>query len=183
MLKKRVYCVLLLISLAFALSGCKSSDYKKAVAYYDNGKYDEAKQILDNISDYKDSAEYLRDIPYQKAVLLYDSGNYAEAYAVFKTLSGYKDVDQYIAGIKECGIIIRNAEIENEIGKKLYEKARQYANGITSTAASVGISGARVAEYEMVKDQTVDVRFNELSDYFAAVIEIRWAYDLFGKTT
>ena len=44
------------------------------------------------------------------------------------------------------------------------------------------MTSCTLAEYEMVKNQTVDVRFNELSNYFAAVIEIWWAYDLFGKT-
>ena len=36
--------------------------------------YDEAHHIFENISDYKDSVEYLRDIPYQKAVLSTQEG-------------------------------------------------------------------------------------------------------------
>ena len=38
------------------LTGCDSSDYKKATELYESGNYDEAYEAFTELGDYKDSA-------------------------------------------------------------------------------------------------------------------------------
>ena len=91
---------LLAVALAFAvmllLCGCKSSDYKAAVELYNAGDYDAAKEAFSALGDYKDSTEYLADIPYQEAIIKFEAGDYIGARGAFKKLGDYKESANYL---------------------------------------------------------------------------------------
>ncbi|MBC8556555.1 hypothetical protein [Jutongia hominis] len=54
-MKKTMMLGLMIVSMCFVLTGCKSADYKKANEYQTNGQYKKALDIYNTISDYKDS--------------------------------------------------------------------------------------------------------------------------------
>lgn len=57
-MRKRIVTILVIsVVMCVALTGCDSDDYKEAVAYEEEGNYEEALAIYSTISDYKDSEE------------------------------------------------------------------------------------------------------------------------------
>ena len=57
-MRKRLLSLGLIIILAFSLTGCKSTDYKKAVELQENGDYSGALEIYKGIGDdYKDVSD------------------------------------------------------------------------------------------------------------------------------
>lgn len=56
---KRALSAVLAVFMIFILSGCDSSDYKKAVKLYDQGEYAQAREIFAELEDYEDSQEKL----------------------------------------------------------------------------------------------------------------------------
>lgn len=79
------------------LTGCDSSDYKKAQQLYDAGSYSEAASIFEALGDYEDSAAKATESKYQHAEKLYTDGNYAEAIAVYEAIADYEDSAEKIA--------------------------------------------------------------------------------------
>lgn len=98
--------------------------YKKAIELFNDGDYNQALIIFDNLGDYKDSSIQVyiveKEIIYQKALLLYkDKGKYANAIELFKSLDKYKDSNH----------------LYNEVLKKnreLIESYSVYANSIAA---------------------------------------------------
>lgn len=58
-MKKTPILGLVVLLLCLSLSGCKSSDYKKAASLEEAGDYSAALEIYKEISDYKDSADHI----------------------------------------------------------------------------------------------------------------------------
>ena len=58
-MKKTLILGLAVLLLCLSLSGCKSSDYKKAASLEEAGDYSAALEIYKEISDYKDSADHI----------------------------------------------------------------------------------------------------------------------------
>lgn len=58
-MKKTPILSLVVLLLCLSLSGCKSSDYKKAASLEEAGDYSVALEIYKEISDYKDSADHI----------------------------------------------------------------------------------------------------------------------------
>ena len=58
-MKKTTILGLLALLLCFSLTGCKGSDYKKAISLEEAGDYSAALEIYKEISDYKDSADHI----------------------------------------------------------------------------------------------------------------------------
>lgn len=58
---KKLFLAALAAALCFCLCGCQSSDYKKATALFEAGDYQQAKEICEKLTPYKDSALMLRD--------------------------------------------------------------------------------------------------------------------------
>ena len=88
---KKLVALILALSMAFALCGCASSDYKKAQKLLDAGAYDEAIALFEQLDDYKDSPELLKRSCYEKAVALADGEDYDQARALFESLGDYQD--------------------------------------------------------------------------------------------
>lgn len=97
-MKKWIAFVLAMV-LALSLTGCKASDYKKAVSAMEDGFYSDAAITLEALGDYKDSAELLRKCRYTLAEQSFEAGSYTEAKSAFQALADYKDSANYI---KKC---------------------------------------------------------------------------------
>jgi len=100
---KKFLCMCLVLALCVCLCSCKSSDYKKAVALYEAGEYEQAKAAFEALDAYQDITSKIAacevEIKYVDAVTLMEAGQYEEAIAMFETLAGHKDST---SKIEEC---------------------------------------------------------------------------------
>ena len=100
---KKIICMCLALALCVCLCSCKSSDYKKAVALYEAGEYQQAKAAFRALGDYEDCAQRVKDCEeailreaYNAALALMEAGNYEEAIEAFEDLDDYADSRQKI---------------------------------------------------------------------------------------
>ena len=88
---KRITALILTAAMLLTLTGCDSSDYKKAASLYESGEYAEAAEMFEALGDYKDSADRVKACNYQGALELADAGKYQEALEIFLSLGDYED--------------------------------------------------------------------------------------------
>ncbi len=82
----------------------KSSNYDYAMAFLNDGHYEEAVQILEELGNYKDSRQQLElakaargnEETYNKALQALENGQDELAYQLFQELGTYKDVTDYL---------------------------------------------------------------------------------------
>lgn len=68
-MKKRVLsAVCAVVFCAVAMTGCKGSDYKEAIALMDSGNYEEAASAFEALGDYKDSKDMAKDCAWKAAI-------------------------------------------------------------------------------------------------------------------
>ena len=72
---KKWTAIVLAAVLVFSLTGCKSSDYKKAVSDLNAGNHAAALSAFQALGDYKDSRELAKKCEYALAVADFDKGN------------------------------------------------------------------------------------------------------------
>ncbi len=77
----------------FFLTGCNSKKYDEAINLMSNSDYASAKEILIDISDYKDSSALAKECDYQIALQMVLNRDFENGKALFNSLKGYKDVD------------------------------------------------------------------------------------------
>lgn len=88
---KNLGIVTLIFAITVMLTGCNSSDYKKATDLYESGDYEEAYEVFTELGDYRDSADMAKASLYKKASALYENGSYKDACDVFAGLGDYED--------------------------------------------------------------------------------------------
>jgi len=117
---KKAIIFVLIAALTVCATGCTSkeerSQYKEAVALYDDGKYISALSLFETLGDYKNSDEYLADCRYYEAMqtLSPDSSldrgysgkvlectednasQYSNAVSLLKLLDGYQDSERML---------------------------------------------------------------------------------------
>ena len=64
--KTRFVAIITAVLMCSLLSGCKSSDYKKAQELYSSGNYEEAQTVFFKLGDYEDSAQMVEKCEKQK---------------------------------------------------------------------------------------------------------------------
>ena len=93
---KKPLLVILALALAFCLTACQESDeskYSRANKLLNEGKYDDAVKLFDEISTYEDASKMSM---YAKAIAAAENGDYKSALQSFKTLGDYKDCPMMI---------------------------------------------------------------------------------------
>lgn len=83
--------IMLVSIILFTTIGCSSVNYQKALEQFQNGQYENAKTLFEQLGAYENSAEMVQECDYQIALKQMNNGNYAEAMMVFKKLGSYKD--------------------------------------------------------------------------------------------
>ncbi len=74
--------------------------YEDAKALLDDGKYDEAIVLFEELEDYEDSKQLITECTYLKAISFMENNMYDEAFAIFEELGDYKDSADMINKIK-----------------------------------------------------------------------------------
>lgn len=119
----RMSCIAALV--VILLSGCESSDYKKAVSLFENQEYNLAYEMFVALEDYEDSAAMAVECEYQIALKSLEAGAYEDAYSQFEQLDGYSDSDEMML---KCKYLMGLACIDDGD----YLKARDYLKEATN---------------------------------------------------
>lgn len=96
-LNKVLALILSIFIMASCLTSCKSSDYKKALSYLDEGKYSDAAELFKELGDYKDSEAKLKASNYKLATKSLKDKNFDKASKLFSALGNYKDSKDMLA--------------------------------------------------------------------------------------
>lgn len=81
-------------------SGCSNSDYEKAKSLFNSGNYNEAIVAFQQLGDYEDSAEMVKECQYQLALQAINNHKYEEALNILTTIADYKDSEEIESSIK-----------------------------------------------------------------------------------
>ena len=124
---------MLLLMIVCILCGCSGTDYKEAGKLLEQGNYEEARvlyQQLEEEGGYKDSGEKIRECDYLEAEAACQVQNYALAYDLFTGLEDYKDASDRAV---ETGYALANQFAANENyseAVRLFLALRDYKNSI-----------------------------------------------------
>lgn len=129
-MKKFLTLILAVGLIAALLTGCNSSDYKKASALYDEGNYKEAIAIFEELEDYEDSADRLIDSKYMYAETLYNAGSFEEALSLYNEVNGYKDSAEKAASATREIMYITYADVFAAFNEGAWFYAADAANAV-----------------------------------------------------
>lgn len=174
---KKLFALLLVLTMVLTLTGCKKDDYESAVALMDAGSYAEAIVAFTELGDYEDSAQRLEEcrngITYAEAAALFEAGDYGSAYVIFLNLGDYRDSVQRCS---ECKAEKQNATAYEEavylFEKGAYKEARTLFDTIPDYRD--------VAEY-LGRYQTVEITMDNWQEYFQLKAVYEWHENAFGE--
>lgn len=115
---KKSLLLLLMSVLVFAMTGCASQDYDKAIRLMESENYQAAIEIFNSIPEYKDAAakaeECEKYIEYNAAVNAFSEGRFEEACDTFASLGDFLDASDYV---KQASDEISNEYLQNATAK------------------------------------------------------------------
>lgn len=119
--------VLVALGTAYYLNNNKDTRrYEEAISLAQEGKYDEAIAIFEQLGDYKESVYYTKQMTYQKADQLYKEGNYYEAIALFRNLR-FDDSEERANAIQKE--LVSKAKVNDYVFFGSYEQDGDPSNG------------------------------------------------------
>ena len=104
----------------------ESGQYEQAIKLAEEGKYDEAIAIFEQLGDYKESAYYTKQMAYQKADQFYKNGDYYDAIAIFRNLR-FNDSEERANSIQKE--LISKADVNDYVFFGSYEQDNNTTNG------------------------------------------------------
>lgn len=165
-MRKKTLPILFFCITAFALAGCESSDYKKAMSMYENGEYEEAAKIFTELGEYEDSAEMATKAEEQWILV-----TYADVFEALKEETWY-----FNGGSDTILNYLTFADKEATIGQVYFDGNGKHDNGSNTCSyevddANITITMADTTEltipYEMANNGIV------LSQEYVASSEIK----------
>ena len=151
---KKITALILALALAMSLailSGCDSSDYKKAMSLYDNGQYEEAEAIFKELGEYENSREMVSECQYNEAIALYDAGDYEGAIQGFKNAGGIRAAerlnDAYYMQGKEY---LANGEYEK--AESSFKNAQDYEDAAAYASYALGMKEMGNESYKAAQE-------------------------------
>ena len=153
--------MIVVVIVAVSVSNSKKNDkYQKAVAYLDQGEYENAAELFESLGDYKDAADCLRMVQeniaaredtYKKGVDYYNEGLFSEAINSFSEIAGYIDSNEYIENAS------RKLYEQGEafFSEEEYDKAKMALGNIPETSGSYTKA---VALIKQVDEKLVDIQ-------------------------
>ena len=89
--------IVLTLAIIITTSISNSGNYKNALILIDEGKYEEAITVLQELDDYKNTQELLQETQYNYAKKLFQDKKYIESKEEFNKIVSYKDSKEQIA--------------------------------------------------------------------------------------
>ena len=121
-----VVTVIALGSLFYYNGSNETRRYEEAIKLAEEGNYDEAIAIFEELGDYKESAYYTKQMTYQKAEQMYSQGNYYEAISLFRNLR-FNDSETRANTIQKE--LIEKAKVKDFVFFGSYEQDGDISNG------------------------------------------------------
>ena len=156
-----------LLSVVLLLSGCESSDYKKAGDAFAQGNFAEAQAIFEELGDYKDSAEKVLECKYGIADEKMAAKDFEGALKVFSELEDYKDSAEKTI---ECKYDIAKDELVSgkyESAIEDFEELGEYSDAkeLLSDAKDKLIESRLPGTYETGKIDYTDIFLDGVDSY------------------
>lgn len=104
--------------------------YKEALALYQNGEYKQAESRFAELGSYRDSEQYLQDIPYRIAEDLLEKGKYEAARNAFLELGDYRDSADRAKEMAYLYAQTLQADGDYITARKWFEDAEPYNDSI-----------------------------------------------------
>ena len=123
---KKIAVITLLLAMVLCLSGCDSSDYKKAVSLMESGDYAAAEQMFTKLGDYEDSAEKILECRYALAVAAFEKGEYELAISAFEALDSYNDSAEKVLECRYALAVAAFEKGEYELAISAFEALGNY---------------------------------------------------------
>lgn len=157
---KKVICVICMLAICLALTGCDSSQYKKAMSLYEGGDYERAGEIFEELGDYENSSEMAQTCKYTHAAKLLENKDFDTAKEIFEQLGNYADSKNFC---KECD----------------YRKAEDaFASGDYETAISVYELNPTYLDSEMkITAAKQKLMYEKYGDVIEKMTEGVWFYN------
>lgn len=129
-MKKYVLITLAILTLfsLFLLTGCDSSDYKEAISLYEQGEYEQAKEIFVSLGEYEDSINYSNECTMQIALSKIVDGEYETA---VKLLESVYNLEGFASKVDEAITKYNNDNYSNIV--TALEKTTWYGNSDEET--------------------------------------------------
>lgn len=128
---KKIIALLAALLLAVSLTGCKSSDYKEAMSYYVDGKYEAACELFKKLGGYEDSLKMVNKCVYAMAEEKLEAMQYSEAAELFESLGNYEDSAEKV---KECNYQLAHLLItakQYDAAREIFEELGDYRDSAT----------------------------------------------------
>ena len=107
---KKLSLFLLSLIMLISLTACDSDDYKKATELYNNGQYSEAAAIFEQLGDYEDSSEKVKQCKYQQSLALATDREFDRAIKAFTELGDYEDCTERLAAVQNEKAVVEAME-------------------------------------------------------------------------
>lgn len=157
MKKQAVSLALFVVALCFCLTGCKGSDYKKALRLQAEGDYPAAIELFEKLGGYKDSAAQLtacnQSVTYQQAAEAMGKGDYVQAAELFESLGGFSDAAQKL---EECSVMRTAIRGFDDAAEQLEQKNAEL-NMLIIESEELLESGRMVPDADLIADMTQGV--------------------------
>lgn len=198
---KKVICIVFVLVMCFALAGCDSNQYEKAMSLYEAGDYERAASIFEELGDYENSVEMAKESKYAKAMSLYEAEDYARAASVFEELGDYKNSAKMAKESKYAyasQLLFEDKEFDSakrifgELGNYSdseelclecdYRKAEEaFSSGDYKTAISIYELNPTYSDSEMkIAQATRKLMYEKYDDVIQLMSEGVWFYNVSG---
>lgn len=160
---KKIVLTILSVVVCFALTACKSSDYKAAEKYLSEEKYDVAIEMFETLGDYKDSASRVSEAKYHKAEKLLTNDEFDDAMELFEELGEYNNSAERILATKYAKAEFAFNAKDLETALYIFEELREYSDS-AERVLEVKYKEAEEAISQENLEQALAL-FVELGDY------------------
>ena len=121
-MKKKIWSLALAILLLAMLTGCSGKNYEEATALLDAGNYAEARMMFEELGDYEDSEDMVRECDYRMAIAHMGAEDYQEAQNCFAALGTYKNSEELMTW---CANNLKYQEAAELMDDWKYSEARE----------------------------------------------------------
>lgn len=156
--------VLLVAAIAlFILVIMPNIKYNRAVNYIEEGKYDDAIALIDELDGYRDSEDLLDEAYYGKGMSCLEERDYASAIEIFKELGSYNDAREKLkeAQYEQAKVLLDQDEYDTAIA--YFENADDYKDAKDMILRSRYLKAGWLLEQRKYDDSMA--LFEQLGDY------------------
>lgn len=165
--------------------------YKEALTLYQNGEYKQAESRFAELGNYRDSEQYLQDIPYRIAEDLLEKGKYEAARNAFLELGDYRDSADRAKETAYLYAQTLQADGDYITARKWFEDAEPYNDSIACVECLNGLifeKGVKLFEQGSYTDALLYLKeapatdeTKELIDQAETAVEYLDIVDLFDN--